>query len=51
MIMKAMKATMAGNRNRYNIRSSTGGNIAPITVEAAMSMIMAMTGPSMAMNM
>lgn len=51
LIMKAMKTTIAGKKNRYNINSSTGGIRAPITVEAAMSMIMVITGPSMAINM
>lgn len=49
--MKAMKATMAGKKKRYMMSSNIGGIIGPITVEAAMSITMRITGPRMAMNM
>jgi hypothetical protein len=49
--MNAMKATIIGNKKRYIIKSTIGGISAPITVDAAINMIMVITGPSMATNM
>jgi len=45
-----MKATIIGNKNRYIIKSNIGGKSAPITVDAAINIIMVMTGPKMATN-
>ena len=50
-IINAMKATIIGKRNKYIIKSNIGGISAPITVDAAINMIMVMTGPKMATNM
>jgi hypothetical protein len=49
--MNAMKATIAGNKNRYIIKSSIGGITDPITVAAAIIITINITGPNMAINM
>lgn len=51
LIMKAMNATIIGNKNRYMMSKSTGGKNAPMTVAAAINMIMVITGPKIATNM
>jgi hypothetical protein len=46
-----MKPTIIGNKNRYINKSKIGGKIAPITVEAAINIIIVITGPNIATNM
>jgi hypothetical protein len=46
-----MNITMAGKSKRYSINSRIGGISGPMTVDAANSMIIVITGPNIATNM